>query len=205
MDVLKPRVLPIGSDDRQRFRRLAVLAPVLIECAGKVYEGEVRNISTGGALVRVEGALAPDQHLSISIAGGAPLQAVAVRLSGAGLGIAFREEAACINQVIDDLLSGRSGSEGRAHPRRLVLLGGALVVGARKTECTVQNISFGGAGLRCDAALQTNDSFKLDIGRYGTLPAHFVRAGASSLGCMFEAEPAEVQRILGGLLIERKG
>ncbi|MDP6952222.1 MAG: PilZ domain-containing protein [Alphaproteobacteria bacterium] len=205
MDVLKPKLLPFASDDRQRFRRLAVLAPALIEIGGRVYEGEVRNISTGGALIRVDQALAPDQRITLSIAGNAPLAATVIRLSSAGIGIAFQADTESVDQVIDSLASGRSGAEARSHPRRMVLLGGALLSGAKRLECTVQDLTLGGAGVRCETDLQGDDTLQLDIERYGALPVHVVRAGEHRVGCMFEADPAQVRRILGRLLSERKG
>ena len=221
VDLLKSKLLGAGGSDRrimqrrvdggerrerQRYRRSAVLAPAVIESGGTVFEGQVLNISTGGALVRLEQRFAPEDAFTISIDGGEPLQAVLMRHSNGCHGIAFRDEdPARIDRIIDDLLSGKSkSSDLRAHPRRLVLLGGSFHLHGHRVVCSIQNLSLGGMFVRSDEIVPLGTPFELEIARFGTLRSRPVRIDPGGMGCTFVTEPDEVVQIIGHLLPDPK-
>lgn len=173
----------------------------MIESGGTEFEGQVLNISTGGALVRIEQAFAPEDVFTISIDGSEPLQAVLIRNNNGNHGIAFREEPARIDRIISDLLTGKgSGHELRAHPRRLVLLSGSFYLHGHRVVCAIQNISLGGVFVRSDEIVPLGTQFELDIARFGTMPLRPVRIDPSGMGCVFVAEPGEVIQRFGHLL-----
>ena len=156
VDLLKSKLLGAGSAERrvsqrrngmgerrerQRYRRSAVFLPAIIVSGGTVFEGQVLNISTGGALVRIEQPFASEDVFTISIYGSEPLQAVLMRNNNGNHGIAFREDPARIDKIINDLLTGKdSGHELRVHPRRLVLLSGSFYHDGHRVTCAGRQI-----------------------------------------------------------------
>ena len=212
MDLLKSNLLStsdgetaLSRRDKQRYRRNAVIAPAMIESAGTVFECQVLNISTGGALVRIEQPFAPEDIFTIRIDGSEPLQAVLMRHNNGSHGIAFREDPARIDKIIDDLLSSKgSVSELRVHPRRLVRLSGSFYLDGHRVICTIQNLSLGGAFVRSNEIVPLDTPFELDIARFGTMPLRPVRIDPRGMGCMFDAEPQEVLERIGHLLLDPK-
>ena len=177
----------------------------MIESAGTVFEGQVLNISTSGALVRIEQRFAPEDVFTISIDGSEPLRAVLMRHNNGNHGIAFREDPARIDQIIDDLLSSKGGGrELRVHPRRLVLLGGSFYLDGHRVICSIQNLSLGGMFVRSDEVVPLGMAFEIDIARFGTMRARPVRIDPSGMGCVFLSEPDEVVRVIGHLLPDPK-
>ena len=206
--LLKSKLLGADSGelrDRRRYRRSAILAPAMIESAGTIFEGQVLNISTGGALVRIEQPFAPEDIFTIRIDGSEPLQAVLMRHNNGSHGIAFREDPARIDKIIDDLLSRKgSVSELRVHPRRLVRLSGSFYLDGHRVICAIQNISLGGAFVRSDEIVPLGTDFELDIARFGTMTLRPVRVDPAGMGCIFVVEPEEVVQRFGHLLSDPK-
>ena len=166
-----------------------------------MYEGHVLSISTGGALVRINQPFSPQDVFTISIDGSEPVKAALMRSNTGNHGITFREDPERIDMIIDDLLTGKGGGkELRVHPRRLVRLSGSFYLGDQRVDCTVQNISLGGASVRSDEIVPQGTPFELNIARFGTMTSRPVRTDPAGMGCKFIAEPDEVMQRFGHLL-----
>ena len=203
--VMQRRVDSGERRERQRYRRSAVLGPAVIESGGTVFEGEVLNISTGGALVRIEQRFAPEDVFTISIDGSEPLRAVLMRHGNGNHGIAFREDPARIDKIISDLLTGKgSGKELRVHPRRLVMLGGSFHLDGHRVVCSIQNLSLGGMFVRSDEIVPLGTPFEIDIARFGTKRSRPVRIDPGGMGCVFVSEPDKIVQVIGHLLSDPK-
>ncbi|NQV85014.1 MAG: PilZ domain-containing protein [Rhodospirillales bacterium] len=56
----------------------------------------------------------------------------------------------------------------RAHERKDVLLSANLLVGGKKVDCEIVNVSFGGAQVRVSGALQAGEKVILEIDPFGS-------------------------------------
>ncbi len=187
--------------DLQQHRRSAFFAPAMLEADGEMFEGQILNISRGGALVQIDRPFTPSDEFAIRIDGGEELRAILVRSAEDKHGIAFREDPNTVATVVERLLAGQDdGADLRVHPRRLVLLGASFQFDGAEVVCKVQNISRGGVFVRSETALGQNADFSLTIGRFGAMSVRAVRLTAAGMGCAFLDEPADVVARIGHLL-----
>ncbi len=208
MTFLKSKVL--GSSDSplvaprrdlQQHRRSAIFAPAMLEAGGEMFEGQVLNISRGGALVEIDRPFSPAGEFAIRIDGNAPLQAILVRSNEGKHGIAFREDTNTVAVVVERLLAAQDNvSDLREHPRRLVLLGASFHFEGAEVICKIQNISRGGVYVRSETPLVEPTNFSLTIGRFGAMSVRAVRLETAGMGCQFLEEPADIEARIGHLL-----
>ena len=194
-----------GSDrNRHRYKRSSVF------CAGKiVFEDEtidcdVLNLSASGAQIRVLGEAEPPERFVLRIDGFGKFDCEVVRRAGEKYGVAFVDNPETVEKIVEDIINNPDKTnEIRAHPRRLVLLSGAVYVENRPVECRVLDVSAGGARIRVDHRFDHDSRLALMIYRFGEFPVEVAWEKDIDLGIMFIDDPSEIERIIGHILPKR--
>jgi hypothetical protein len=179
--------------EKRQHRRSMILAEAEIKAGGAVYHGQVLNISAGGALFRIAKPFAID--------GGEPLHAALIRSHAENHGVAFVEDPARVDRVIDGLRGIDKGArDHRVHPRVVVSYPAAFSHQGQVVECSVLNLSLGGAFVKCELALPKDTELDLEIVRFGTFRARVARSADGGMGCLFRVGTEEVVDRLGDVL-----
>jgi hypothetical protein len=90
--------------------------------------------------------------------------------------------------------------EQRRHIRKHVLWAARLESKDGPFSCIILNVSRSGAKLRIVAPTLSQQSVKLVMDSFGTLPAEIVWQHADKMGIRFTADPEQVAKILGDAL-----
>ncbi len=188
-------------NNRHRYKRSSVF------CAGKlIFDDEaidcdILNLSAGGAQIRVLTESEPPDAFTLLIEGFGEFHAEVVRRTGDKYGLTFKETPDAVERVVNDIINHlERTNEIRKHPRRLVLMSGAVYVDNMPIECRVLDVSAGGARLRVDQEFEHEQHFPLMIYRFGEFPVEVAWERDSDLGIAFIEDPAEIERIIGHLL-----
>ncbi len=99
-------------------------------------------------------------------------------------------------------MDGRSsnpGAEHRAHARTDVLVAGRLLCRGQWAECSVVNVSAGGARLKAAGEFSPGQELCLELAACGRLEGVAAWARGGELGLRFTGDPAEVAAALIGL------
>jgi hypothetical protein len=187
--------------EKRRQRRSAILAVAEIEAGGAKFNGQILNLSAGGALFRIAEPFSAPNGLTVSIDGAEPLHAALIRSHAENHGVAFVEDPARVDRVIDGLLGIDKGAKDlRVHPRVVVSYPAAFSHEGQAVQCSVINLSLGGAFVRCELDLPRDTEFVLDIVRFGTFRARVARSADGGMGCLFRVGSDEITDRLGEVL-----
>lgn len=94
-----------------------------------------------------------------------------------------------------------TGIERRRHPRKAVCLEGRLQTGRLWHDCSIVNISPGGAKLSVAKPVGRARMVRLEIGRFGKFGAEIVWRTGSELGLRFTQTHSEMTEIVVGLAV----
>ncbi len=86
------------------------------------------------------------------------------------------------------------------HPRHSTMCPGELISGDRTVECTVLNISVGGAKLRLAESIETNSRVRLRINRVGEFTGRVAWRNGDTMGIEFQDDLTELARIVEDVL-----
>jgi hypothetical protein len=187
--------------EKRQHHRSAILAAAQIEAGGRVFGGQVLNVSAGGALFRIAQPFSAPDGLTISIDGAESLHAALIRSHAENHGVAFVEDPARVDRVIDGLRGIDKGARDlRVHPRVVVSYPATLSHDGQAVQCSVLNLSLGGAFVRCELALPRDTELVLDIVRFGSFRARVARSTDSGMGCLFRVGSDEIGDRLGDVL-----
>ncbi|HXM85685.1 MAG TPA: PilZ domain-containing protein [Stellaceae bacterium] len=95
----------------------------------------------------------------------------------------------------------RASQERRVHERKNVYWAARLVLPEGAYNCTVYDLSLGGARVRLVAELNKFQRVRLDFDKLAPLNADVVWLGIGMVGIRFTDDPAYVSRVLSPLMV----
>lgn len=182
-------------------QRVALMQPAKIHTPGGLVDCEILLVSREGARVRLLGELQGTGEMFLALRGFGQLACRVDRTDGDCVELTFCGDPENQDAIFQDILDRFGDEEGqRRFLRRSVLWPGHIAVEGERLDCTILNMSLGGAkiALRDDNHLQ--GSVILGGDRFEGLAAKIVWTSGRIVGLEFKDEPAAVSRILGELL-----
>ncbi len=200
-DVSDNSEMDLRRREKRQHRRSTILAVAEIEADGIMFNAQILNLSAGGAMFRIAEPFSAPDGLTVSINGSEPLHAALIRSHAENHGVAFVEDPARIDRVIEGLRGIDKGARDlRVHPRVAVSYPATFSHDGHAVECSVLNLSLGGAFVRSDMILSPGSEFVLDIVRFGTFRARVARGTDGGMGCLFRVGSDEISDRLGDVL-----
>jgi hypothetical protein len=182
-------------------QRISVKAPALLQGQDGAATCEIVSLSRGGARVRLLEALGGEEALFLSIRGFGQLSCRVTGRDGDHAELGFEGDAETLDAVFQEILTHLGDEEGRRrYLRRSVLWPGTLKSGQRQIDCTILNMSLGGAKVALNDARDCAGNVILLGDRFEGLTASVVWQRGRLVGLQFRQQPGEVARILGDLL-----
>jgi hypothetical protein len=166
-----------------------------------IVDCEVVRLSRKGARVRLLCALSDTGELFLAIRGFGQLACRIEKVDGDLADLRFQGDAETQDAVFQDILARLGDAEGRRqYLRRSVLWPGTLKSANGQMDCTILNMSLGGAKVALSQERDCGGSVSLLGDRFAALPATVMWQRGRAVGLQFKGEPAEVARVLGDLL-----
>lgn len=158
-----------------------------------VVECEILSISAAGARLKLALALQSDGPIQLVVESVGSIGGTAAWQDGDILAIEFPQNSAKAAQFLKNYYRVLQGAEEkRKFPRRPVLWRGHIVNDGLKVDCTVWNISRGGARITLKHHVDFDNGVVLNIDRFGSVPCEIAWARNSDLGLQFQSDPKEV-------------
>ena len=189
------------ADIRLVEQQVALMQPAKIHTTDSIVDCEVLMLSRSKARVRLLGAVPETGDLFLAVRGFGQLACRLERIDGDCADLALCGDAESQDAVFQDILDRFGDEEGRRRfLRRSVLWPGTLSVGGDKLNCTILNMSLGGAKVAVSEECGLSGVVTLQGDRFEGLQATIVWKSGRLLGLQFKEEPAQVALILGELL-----
>jgi PilZ domain len=186
-------------------QQIAVRQPGRLQSADGVVDCEIVTLSRGGAQVRLMAPLgdeaAAQRDLFLAVRGFGQLSCRVMDLDGDFVDLRFLGDAETQEAVFQEILSHLGDAEGqRRYLRRSVLWPGTLKCGPGQVDCTILNMSLGGAKVAISQERDCAGSVILLGDRFEGLTATVVWQRGRVVGLQFKQAPGDVARVLGDLL-----
>ncbi len=197
-----PRISRVGGQrNRQRYKRSSVFCAGKVRAESEEFECDILNISASGAQIRILNGVEPPATFDLSVERFGEFSCRVMRQTGDKYGVAFEEPAVEVENVVEDIINHpERTNEIRKFPRRLVLLSGAVYLENKPIECRVLDISAGGARIRVDETIDTENNLQLMIYRFGEFETEVAWEKDSDIGVVFVENPTDIEQIIGHLL-----
>ena len=162
---------------------------------------EVLSLSRKGAQVRLDGALDGDGELYLAIRDFGLLSCRIMDRDGDYADLRFQGDPETLEAVFQEILGRLGDDEGqRRYLRRSVLWPGSLQTRQGALDCTILNMSLGGAKVALSEARECSGNVTLLGDRFEGLSAFVMWQRGRLIGLQFKDAPADVARVLGDLL-----
>ncbi|MEO3430311.1 PilZ domain-containing protein [Pelagibius sp. CAU 1746] len=182
-------------------QQVALNQPGRLQSGDRSLDCVVVRLSRKGAQVRFEGPLPDAGEVFLSIEGFGQLSCSLVDSDDGYADLRFEGDPETQDAVFQELLAQMGDEEGRRrYLRRSVLWPGTLKSGSEQLDCTILNMSLGGAKVALGQERDCSGSVTLFGDRFDGLDATVVWRRGRVVGLQFKVEPAKVARILGDLL-----
>lgn len=182
-------------------QQVALNQPGKLQSGDEILDCTVLQFSRKGAQVRLEGELQEADEVFLLIEGFGQLSCRVMDSDGDYADLRFQGDPETQDSVFQELLAQMGDEEGRRrYLRRSVLWPGTLKCGACQMDCTILNMSLGGAKVALSQERDCAGGVTLFGDRFDGLEATVVWQRGRVVGLQFKVEPAEVARILGDLL-----
>lgn len=182
-------------------QRVALNQSAKLKTADDIVDCMVVQLSRKGAQVRLEGELAEDGDVFLTIEGFGQLSCRVTDRDGDTADLRFQGDPESQDAVFQDILARLGDEEGRRrYLRRSVLWPGTLRFASSQEACTILNISLGGAKVALCQERDCAGTVTLFGDRFDGLEATVVWQRGRVIGLQFKAEPAKVAQVLGDIL-----
>ena len=182
-------------------QQVALDQPGKLQSATGTVDCEVVALSRKGAQVRLFAPLGDTEDLFLAIAGFGQLACRVIDADGDYADLRFDGDDETQDAMFQDILARLGDEEGRRrYLRRSVLWPGTLQGGHGALDCTILNMSLGGAKVALSQDRDCAGSVTLLGDRFDDLAATVEWQRGRLVGLQFKAAPAEVAQILGDLL-----
>jgi PilZ domain len=179
----------------------ALNQPGKLNTADGSVDCEVLSLSRKGAQVRLDGALEESDKLFLAIREFGQLSCRIEELEGDTAELRFQGDPETQEAVFQEILAQFGDDEGRRrYLRRSVLWPGSLQGAQGEMDCTILNMSLGGAKVALGDTRDCSGHVTLFGDRFEGLSAIVMWQRGRLIGLQFKDAPAEVARILGDLL-----
>ncbi|WP_422367028.1 PilZ domain-containing protein [Pelagibius sp.] len=182
-------------------QQITLMQPARIHTAEGILDCELIQLSRTGAKLRLQGGLPVSQQVFLSIRDFGQLACSIAAGEGDILEVTFSGDPQVQDAIFQDFLDRFGDEEGRRRfLRRSVLWPGALEAGGKQHDCTILNMSLGGAKIAINEDLGLSGSVVLSADRFDGLLATIVWTSGRMLGLQFKDDPYQVAEVLGELL-----
>ena len=182
-------------------QQIAVMQPGKLHSPDGIVDCEVLSVSRGAARVRLLGDLPELGRLYLAIRGFGQLECRLERTEGESADLAFTGDAQSLDAMFQDMLDRFGDAEGRRrYLRRSVLWPGSLKGDGATVDCTILNMSLGGAKVALAQERGFSGTVTLMGDRFEGLAATVVWKSGRVLGLQFKADTAQVAAALGEVL-----
>jgi len=182
-------------------QQIALHQPGKLHSGDTILDCEVVQLSRKGAQVRLQGALSESDNLFLTIEGFGQLACRVMDADGDYADLRFQGDPETQEAVFQEILGQLGDEEGRRrYLRRSVLWPGTMKCDQGEMDCTILNMSLGGAKVALSQERECSGSVTLFGDRFEGLKATVVWQRGRVVGLQFKAEPLEVARVLGDLL-----
>lgn len=182
-------------------QRIALQQPGKLHSSDGTVDCEVIHLSRKGAQVRLLAPLGDAEDLFLAISGFGQLSCRIMDAEGDYADLRFQGDAETQDAVFQEIVAQLADDEGRRrYLRRSVLWPGTLKSGHGQVDCTILNMSLGGAKVALSQERECAGNVTLLGDRFEGLSATVMWQRGRVLGLQFKSEPAEVARVLGDLL-----
>lgn len=167
-----------------------------------VVECEILSISAAGARLKLGLALQSDGPVQLVIDGVGTIDGTTAWQDGDILALEFPQKSAKAAQFLKNYYRLLQGAEDkRKHPRRPVLWRGHIENDGLKVDCTVWNISRGGARITLKHHVDFDNGVVLIIDRFGSMPCEIAWSRNVDIGLQFRNDPKDVCESLAESLV----
>lgn len=167
-----------------------------------VVECEILSISAAGARLKLALSLHSDGPVQLVIDGVGTIGAETAWQDGEILAVEFPQNSAKAAQFLKNYYRILQGAEEkRKFPRRPVLWRGHIINDGLKVDCTVWNISRGGARITLKHHVDFDNGVTLIIDRFGSVPCDIAWMRKEELGLQFQSDPKDVCESLAESLV----
>ncbi|WP_299393712.1 PilZ domain-containing protein [Pelagibius sp.] len=182
-------------------QQIAVMQPGKIHSPDGIVDCEVLSVSRSGARVRPLGELPELGRLYLAIRGFGQLECRLERTEADAADLVFTGDAQSLDAMFQDMLDRFGDAEGRRrYLRRSVLWPGSLKGDGATVDCTILNMSLGGAKVALAEERSFTGTVTLVGDRFQGLAATIVWKSGRVLGLQFRADTAQVADALGEAL-----
>jgi len=183
-------------------QQIAVQQPGKLQSPEGVVDCEIVSLSRRGAQVRLSEPLAAEpRELFLSIRGFGQLACRVMERDGDTAELRFLGDPETQDAVFQEILAHIGDDEGRRrYLRRSVLWPGTLKWGKGQMDCTILNMSLGGAKVALSQERDCSGGVTLYGDRFDGLSATVVWQRGRVVGLQFKQAPGEVARVLGNVL-----
>ncbi len=187
-------------------QQIALQQPGKLHSGDAILECEVVQLSRKGAQIRLDqqrlqGALEASKDLYLAIEGFGQLACRVMDAEGDYADLRFQGDPETQEAVFQEILGQLGDEEGRRrYLRRSVLWPGTMKCDQGQMDCTILNMSLGGAKVAVGQERECSGSVTLFGDRFEGLSATVVWQRGRVVGLQFKADPVEVARVLGDLL-----
>jgi len=158
-----------------------------------VVECDILSISAAGARLKLGIALQSDGPVKLVIDKVGTITGVTAWQDGDILAIEFAQDSGKAAQFLKNYYRAIEGAaDKRRFPRRPVLWRGHVDADGLTVDCTVWNISRGGARITLKNAVDFTDGVVLTIDRFGSVPCDIAWARNDDVGLSFQGDPKDV-------------
>ena len=188
---------PNGSPDR-----LKAQPKCRVHSEDFVVECEILSISAAGARLKLGLALKSDGPVQLVIDGVGAITGTTAWQDGDILALEFPAKSAKAAQFMKSYYRSLQGAEDkRRFPRRPVLWRGHIDNAGLKVDCTIWNISRGGARISLKHRIDFDNGVTLTIDRFGSVPCDIAWTRNSDVGLQFQGDPRDVCQSLAESLV----
>jgi hypothetical protein len=188
---------PAGSVDR-----LKKAPKGRIHSENFVVECEILSISAAGARVKLGLTLQSEGPVQLAIDKVGSISGETAWQDGEILAIEFAPKSGKAAQFLKNYYRSLLSAENkRRHPRRPVLWRGHIDTAGLKVECTIWNISRGGARISLKHHVDFENGVVLTIDRFGSVPCDVVWSRNENIGLQFQGDPKDVCQSLAESLV----
>ncbi len=198
------RAIQAGSvmaDQKPLEQQITLVQPARLHTPEGILDCEVIELSRSRAKVRLEGDSPACQPVFLSIRDFGQLACRIEAGDGNTLELSFSGDPQTQDAIFQDFLDRFGDEEGRRRfLRRSVLWPGSLDAGGKMQDCTILNMSLGGAKVAVSEDLGLSGSVVLSADRFDGLLATIVWKSGRVLGLQFKDDPSQIAEVLGELL-----
>lgn len=188
---------PAGSADR-----LTNAPKGRVHSDNFVVECEILSISAAGARVKLGLALQSDGPVQLAIEKVGTIEGETAWQDGDILAIEFAPKSSKAAQFLKSYYRSLKGAENkRRFPRRPVLWRGHIDTAGLKVDCTIWNISRGGARVSLKQHVDFENGVVLTIDRFGSVPCDVVWTRKDNIGLQFRGDPKDICESLAESLV----